>query len=117
MKGRWKSTTPVTNYSVTQKIRTALIDAGHTDLAAEQISESVRILEENYADALERLEKVEDSKVTESGVHRIVTSMYADTLFSWSKIFLISVIGALATGLVGVLGWVAHLAWKGWHTT
>ena len=75
MKGRYRSITPVTDFSVSQAIKVALIDAGHTDLAIESITMPIRELEIEHAMLEKRVMALEQERVkfqTESGVHRII---------------------------------------------
>lgn len=119
MKGRYRAVTPVTDFSITQKIRTALIEDGHTDLAIEQITQPISELEEAHARLQMRVVALEQEKVnwqTESGVHRIIDAKVEKTAFNWIKLAVNGALGALGLSLLWALKLVAVLAWKGLHT-
>lgn len=86
--GRYKSVTPVTDFSVSQRIKVALIEDGHTDLAIEAITKPIRELEEEHALLQKRVRALELEKVnfqTESGVHRLIDAKVGKAATDWSK--------------------------------
>ena len=119
MKGRYKAITPVTDFSITQKITTALIEGGHTDLAIQQITQPISELEEAHALLQMRVVALELERVkwqTESGVHRILDAKVEKTAFNWMKLVVNGALGALGLGVLWGIKVVAALAWKGLHT-
>lgn len=110
--GRYRAITPVTNYSTTQKIRVALIDAGHTDLAVETISAPVRELEEEFALLKQRIVALEREKVnwqTESGVHRIIREKFTATTSTLAVKALVA-LGGLVLAVAGAI--LGRVIWK-----
>lgn len=106
MRGRrYKAITPVTDFSVTQKVKTALIESGHTDLAIEMITEPIGELEVAYALLQNRVTALEQEKVnwqTESGVHRAIQSDKEKTTGNWAvKAWVIA--GGLALTAAGAV--------------
>lgn len=106
MKGRrYKAITQVTDFSVTQKVKTALIESGHTDLAIEMITEPIGELEVAYALLQNRVTALEQEKVnwqTESGVHRAIQSDKEKTTGSWAiKAWIVA--GGLALTAAGAV--------------
>lgn len=119
MKGRYRAVSPVSDFSITQKIRTALIEDGHTDLAIEQITRPIAELEEAHARLQMRVMALEQEKVnwqTESGVHRILEAKVEKTAFNWMKLAANGALGAAGLGALWGIKVVAELAWKGLHT-
>jgi hypothetical protein len=105
MKGRYKSITPVTDFSTSQKIRVALIEDGHTDLAVESITEPIRELEVSYGLLAKRVVALELEKVkwqTESGVFRAIDKKMSLATGNWAKKALI-VVGGLALTAAGAV--------------
>lgn len=105
MKGRYKAVTPVSDFNITQKVRIALIDAGHTDLAIEQISEPIRELEESHALLIKRVVALEQEKMkwqTESGVFRAIKAAREKTTGNWAKKAWI-IVGGLALTAAGAV--------------
>ena len=106
---RYKAVTPVTDFSVSQRIRVALIEDGHTDLAVESITEPIRSLEEECGHLRMRVVALEQEKVkwqTESGVHRIINEVNLkrsgkrwDGGVHWT----LKLVGALLLALLGAL--------------
>lgn len=106
MRGRrYKAITPVTDFSVTQKVKTALIDSGHTDLAIEMITEPIGELEIAHALLQNRVTALEQEKVnwqTESGVHRAIESAKEKATGNWAiKAWMI--LGGLALTAAGAV--------------
>lgn len=105
MKGRYKAITPVTDFSVSQKIRVALIEDGHTDLAVESITQPIRELEEEHGLLKNRVKALELEKVkwlTESGVFRAIDAKMGKTTVSLVK-RLVKWFGALALLVAGAV--------------
>jgi hypothetical protein len=105
VKGRYRAVTPVSDFNITQKVRIALIDAGHTDLAIEQISEPIRELEESHALLIKRVIALEQEKVkwqTESGVFRAIDKKMKLATGNWAVKILV-VIGGLALTAAGAV--------------
>jgi hypothetical protein len=105
VKGRYKSVTPVSDYSVSQRIRVALIDDGRTDLAVESITQPIRELEEDYALLENRIKALEAEKVkwqTESGVYRAIDKKMMKTTFSFGK-WVLAALGTLAIAAIGAM--------------
>lgn len=87
-KPRYRALTSVTDYSVSQKIRTALVEDGHTDLAIELITVPVRTLEEQLGGALKRIQMLEDAnreRLTESAVLRLIEAKNNAIAVDWAK--------------------------------
>jgi hypothetical protein len=102
---RYKGVRPVTDFSITQKIRTALIDAGHADLAIEQITQPISELEVAHGLLIERVTALEQEKVnwqTESGVYRAIESAQKKATGSWA-IKAWKVVGGLAVAAAGAV--------------
>jgi hypothetical protein len=119
VKGRYRAITPVTDYSITQKIRTALIEDGHTDLAIEQITQPISELEAAHALLLNRVVALEQEKVkwqTESGVYRILDKKVQKTAFNWMKIATRGLVLSLGALFLWGIEVVVKLAWKGLTT-
>jgi len=119
VKGRYRAISPVTDFSITQKIRTALIEDGHADLAIEQITQPISELEEAHARLQMRVVALEQERVnwqTESGVHRILEAKVQKTAFDWMRFAINGALGALGLGVLWGIKVVAMLAWKGLHT-
>lgn len=106
MRGRrYKAITPVTDFSVTQKIKTALIDEGYTELAIEMITQPISELEVAHALLQNRITALEQEKVnwqTASGVHRAIESAQEKNTGSWAiKAWVI--VGGLALTAAGAV--------------
>ena len=105
MKVRYKAVSPVTDFSVSQKIRVALIEDGHTDLAVESITQPIRELEEAHGHLVKRVKALELEKVnwqTESGVFRAIDKKMGRVTVSWVK-RAVKWLGALALLAGGAL--------------
>ena len=102
---RYKAISPVTDFSVTQRIRTALIEDGRTDLAIEQITQPISELEEAHALLMKRVIALEMERVnwqTASGVHQAIQLDKEKTTGSWAiKAWVIA--GSLAVAAAGAV--------------
>lgn len=103
---------PVWNPTITQKVRQALLEDGHSDLVVEQLAGHFREIETRI-ERLERdvklLQDAERERLTESGVFRIVESRFNKGAVDWMKV-------AVRAGLIGACGLVLKFAWKGLST-
>lgn len=100
---RYKAITPVTDFGVTQRIRVALIDAGHTDLAIEQITKPIGELEEAHALLKNRVIALEQEKVkwqTDSQVLETIKIVRKKTAGNWA-IKAWAIVGGLALAAAG----------------
>ncbi len=103
---RYKAVTPVTDFSISQKIRVALIEDGHTALAVESICAPVRELEEDIETLRRRIMALERERVnwqTESGVHRLLDEREGKIAGDWGKWGIRLLIGAALTAAFAVL--------------
>lgn len=102
---RYKAISPVTDFSVTQRIRTALIEDGRTDLAIEQITQPISELEEAHALLMKRVVALEQEKVhwqTASGVHKAIKLYKEKTAGNWAiKAWVL--VGSLAVAAAGAV--------------
>lgn len=115
---RYRSTTPVTDFSVSQKIRVALIEDGRTDLAVESITQPVRELEENLARLRMRVKALELEKVewlTASGVHRIIEQRIGARAIDWVTWATRAALCGVGAAVLAVIGWALRAAWHGLH--
>ena len=97
--------------TITQKVRTALLEAGHSDLVVEQIGAQFRELEHQLYDArrdIKLLQDAERSRVTDSGVHRIVKAEFNRGAVDWMK-------WGTRAAVLAAGGLLVKLAWKGLH--
>jgi hypothetical protein len=97
--------------SITQKVREALLEAGHSDLVVETLAEHFKTLERRL-ETLERdnqLAKLADQKrVTDTGVQRIIDGNRGRAAINWGT-------WAVRALLLGVFSIIGRLAWKGLH--
>ena len=110
---RWRPSSPITDFSITQKVRTTLIESGHPNLVVESIGESVRELEEGLAVAIKRIEMLEQinyKRITDTGVNRIIDAKLNEAAIDWGKWALKGVMTFIVG--TGVLALV-RAAWKG----
>lgn len=108
---RYKAITPVTDFSVSQRIRVALIEDGHTSLAVESITEPIRDLEEAHALLQKRVKALESEKVewmTRSGVFRAINEKAGKVAINWGTWALKGTISAAALLLAGWIGKRLH---------
>lgn len=102
--------------TITQKVRTALLEAGHPDLVVEEISASVRELEREIY-TLKRdvklLQDAERERLTGTGAWRVVKAKLEEETIDWLKWAIRGTLALIGTGLFGGL---CRLAWKGLHT-
>lgn len=113
---RYRAVTPVTDFSVSQQIRVALIEDGRTDLAVESITQPIRELEENLARLRNRVIALEREKVewqTASGVHRIIKQHIGAVTVDWVKWAVRAALCGLGAAFIAVIGWAVRLAWHG----
>jgi hypothetical protein len=93
--------------TITQKVRQALLEDGHSDLVVEQLSAHFRALESEIV-TLKRdvrlLQIAETARVTDSGVHRIIDAAAGRAAVDWTKWGIRAVLLA-AGGLVGKFLW------------
>lgn len=97
--------------SITQKVRTALLEAGHSDLVVEQLAAHFRALEGEIATLKRdvRLLQIADTKrLTDTGVNRILDARVGRTAIDWGK-------WGIRAALLAAGGLVIRLAWKGLH--
>ena len=119
---RWKSVTPVSDFSITQKVRTVLIEDGHSDLVVDAITETVQDLEHAHAIALKRIEALETAErlrpkpISDTGMHAIVKKTFLNMLWSWTKPLRLAFVGAIGTASLGGMVWIGRLIWRGLHT-
>jgi hypothetical protein len=105
--------------SITQKVKTALYDAGREDLLDALRDSGMAELEQELHLAKERIHALELEKkgwLTESGVFRALDKRAGKVAVSWGKKGIQAAAGAVGLGLVSLLVWIVKLAWKGMHT-
>lgn len=105
--------------SITQRVRAALIDAGHPDLAIETISEAVRELESEIYTLKRDVKLLQDANrerknFTDSGVWRTVKAKLDEEAVDWVRWAIRGVLGVVGATLIGVL---LRVAWKGFTRT
>lgn len=97
--------------TITQKVRTQLIEDGHSDLVVEQLSAAFGAVE-GRLEVLERdvrlLQIAETRRVTDSGVHKAIVEHANKDAVNWLR-------WGIRAALIGAGGLVARLAWKGMH--
>lgn len=102
---RYRAVSPVSDFSISQKIRVALIEDGHTDLAVESITQPIRELEAAHGELTKRVRALEQEKVnwqTESTVLKIITK--AGYRKDSRKLhWILAAAGTLTVGLAGAL--------------
>ncbi len=119
---RWKSVTPVSDFSITQKVRTVLIEDGHSDLVVDAITETVHDLEEAHAlaikriDALEIAERNRPTAISDTGMQKIVRTTFMTMIWSWTRPIRIAFFGAIGTASLGGMVWMVRMIWRGLHT-
>lgn len=118
---RYRAVTPVSDFSITQKVRTVLVEDGHSDLVIEAITGTVHDLEEALGHAKKRIKILEDIErerpkpPSDTGMQRIVRKSLLNILFGWSKPVAVAFVGALGTAAFAGLAWVARMVWLGIH--
>ncbi len=97
--------------TITQRVRSALIDAGHPDLAIETISAGMREIETELA-RLKRdvkiLQDAERDRLTQTGAWTFVKAKLDRESVNWMKWGIRATLAAVAALLL-------KLAWKGLH--
>jgi hypothetical protein len=106
--------------TITQKVRQALYDSGNETLVHEIVVDGMRDVEQmtrtglsDHEKRLLMLEEAQRDRVTESGVWRIVEGKLHGEAVGWMKWGTRAALGGLGAAGLGLLGWVLHLAWKG----
>lgn len=117
------SSSPRHDPTITQKVRTLLYDAGHGDVINEIIIDGMRDVEQmargglsDHEKRLLMLEEGQRERVTESGVWKIVKGRLDTQAVGWSSWAVKAALAGLGTALLGIIGWILTLAWKGAHT-
>lgn len=115
---RYRSITPVTDFSVSQQIRVALIEEGRTDLAVHSIVQPIRELEEELAHLKNRVLALEHEKVewqTASGVHRIIKQHAGARAVDWVTWATRAALCGIGAAVLAAAGWVLRALWHGLH--
>jgi hypothetical protein len=103
---------PLYDFSITQAVRTQLIEDGHSALVIETVSAAVHALElqvHTLTRDIKLLQEAEETRVNESGVHRIVKAEINREGADWFK-------WGLRAFLVMGGGLMAKLMWKGFRS-
>jgi hypothetical protein len=109
--------------TITQKVRTALYDGGHADLVNEIIIDGMRDVEQmargglaDHEKRLLMLEEAERDRLTKTTVLELIRIKDANETVAWVKWGKRAILGGIGTAVLGGIGWVLSLAWKGLHT-
>jgi hypothetical protein len=98
----FSSNTPTWQPTITQKIRTALVEAGHDELVTEILDTGLKELEttiEHLAQRVQALENAERERFTKTGALQLFKAESNKKAVDWGRWALRAVGGA---GLVGV---------------
>lgn len=107
------------DHTITQRVRTALYDAGHADLVNETIIDGLRDMEQmarsglsDHEKRLAMLEEAQRARLTDSGVWKIVKGRLEAQTVDWVKWATRAAVAGIGGTLLAVVG---RLAWKGLH--
>lgn len=110
---------PVYNPNTTQEIRKTLIESGRQDLADGIVMEGIRNLEAKV-DLMQLevngIKNAQRETLTETGVWRVVEAKLERKVVDWGAWAVRGVLAGAGTLALTLLGWLAHLAWRGAHT-
>jgi hypothetical protein len=116
------TTTPHTDFSITSKVRTVLMEGGHYDLVAEQLVDALRDIErmarsglDEHGKRIKMLEDAERQRLTDTGVMRLIDAKLTSKVAGWMKWAIRGLIGAIGTALLAGFYEICKLAWLGAH--
>jgi hypothetical protein len=116
------TTSTIHDPTITQKVRTALYEAGHGDIVNEIIIDGMRDVEQMSRSGLNDhekriliLEEANRARLTDSGVWKIVKGKLDAQAVGWGSWLVKSLLTGLGAALLAFLIWVGKLAWKGAH--
>ena len=109
--------------TITQRVRTALYDAGHGDIVNEILIDGMRDVEQmaraglsDHEKRLLLLEETERKRVTETGVWRIVKGKLDEEAVDWVKWAVRAGLIGLGGAFLSLMAVIGRLAWRGLHT-
>jgi hypothetical protein len=101
--------------TITQKVRAALIEDGHSDLVVEGLTAGLSLMEQEIQrigrDVL-LLQASDRDRLTQTGVWTFIKAKLDAQVIDWGTWALRGAIGAGVAGVLAVLGMLGHLAWK-----
>lgn len=110
--------------TITQRVRNVLMEGGHYDLVAEQMVDGLRDIEtmarsglKELSERVKALELEREEFMKESGVIRVFDKKSNEQSVGWMKWGTRAALAGIGTALLGVIGWVLRLAWKGLHAS
>lgn len=97
--------------TITQKVRTQLLEDGHSELVVESLAEHFKVIEQHLellARDVRLLQIADQKRVTDTGVQRIIDAKIGAESLDWVK-------WGIRALVLGAGGFIARLAWKGLH--
>lgn len=108
--------------TITQRVRTALYDAGHGDIVNEILIDGMRDVEQMSRTGLEdhgrrilMLEEAQRNRLTDSGVWKIVQAKLDKKTVDWVTWAVRAALGGIGLAFLSLLAVIGRLAWKGLH--